>query len=140
MVSMISCEQLAELLASDDLFALFDARERGEYNQEQIPGATSLPRSQIEFRIAELVRDQSARIVLYDDGGERARLAARTLCDLDYANLSILEDGLEAWRGRGQEIVRGGNVPSKAFGEKVYHDRAGPELSPEELKALMQPE
>jgi rhodanese-related sulfurtransferase len=72
MVSMISCEQLVELLASDDLFALFDVRERGEYNQEQIPGATSLPRSQIEFRIAELVRDQSARIVLYDDGGERA--------------------------------------------------------------------
>ena len=32
-------------------FAVFDVRERGEYNECQIPCTTSLPRSQIEFRI-----------------------------------------------------------------------------------------
>ena len=28
-------------------------------------------------------------------------------------------------------------MPSKAFGERVHHDREVPDLSPEELKALL---
>ena len=52
---LISCDELAELMASPALYAVFDVRERGEYNDGQIPGATSLPRSQIEFRAKDLV-------------------------------------------------------------------------------------
>jgi len=140
MSETINCDQLARLLSSRELFAVFDVRERGEYNQCQIPGATSLPRSQIESRIAELVPGRGVEVVLYDEGGERARMAALTLSDLGYANLSILENGLESWCGEGRETVSGVNVPSKAFGEKVYHDHAVPDVSPEELKALIQRE
>ena len=52
MGSLVSCQGIADLMATDRLFAVFDVRERGEYNECQIPGTTSLPRSQIEFRIA----------------------------------------------------------------------------------------
>ena len=55
MGSLISCQGIADLMATDRLFAVFDVRERGEYNECQIPGTTSLPRSQIEFRIQSLV-------------------------------------------------------------------------------------
>ena len=51
MKAIVSCQDVAELMASDRLFAVFDVRERGEYNQCQTPAATSLPRSQIEFRL-----------------------------------------------------------------------------------------
>ena len=66
----------AALMTSDGLFAVFDVRERGEYNDCQIPNATSLPRSQIEFRIGALVPDRKVPIVVYDEGGSRAELAA----------------------------------------------------------------
>ena len=32
--------------------------------------------------------------------------------------------------------MSGVNVPSKAFGEKIHHERTIPEISPEELKSL----
>ena len=138
MIQTISCEQAAALMVSDGLFAVFDVRERGEYNDCQIPNTTSLPRSQIEFRIAELVPNRTIPIVVYDEGGKRAELAADTLIALGFDNVSILDGGLTAWRNEGRETVSGVNVPSKAFGERIHHDRQIADLSPEELKALLE--
>ncbi len=123
-------------MASEQLYALFDARERGEFNECQIPGATSLPRSQIEFRIAALVPDRHIPVVAYDEGGARAPLAAATLLGLGYVQVSILDGGLSAWQTEDRPVASGVNVPSKAFGEKVHHERNTPDLAPQELKAL----
>ena len=133
---VISCEDLARLMASEQLHAVFDVRERGEYNECQIPNTTSLPRSQIEFRIAELVPDRRVQVVVYDEGDARAPLAAATLLRLGYENISILDGGSNAWQSEGRPTVSGVNVPSKAFGEKVHHDRNIPDLTPEDLKSL----
>src|SRR6266511_1897504 len=105
MSTLISCQEVAELMSSAGLYAIFDVRERGEYNKCQIPSTTSLPRSQIEFRINQLVRNPAVPIVVYDDGGTRASLAAKTLAQLGYAQVSILDGGLTAWRkdGRSEE-------------------------------------
>ena len=132
----ISGKNLAALMASDCLYAVFDVRERGEFNECQIATTTSLPRSQIEFRIAQLVPNRTVPIVVYDEGGERARLGAKTLTEVGYEQVSILDGGLTEWRKEGRPTVSGVNVPSKAFGEKVQHDRNIPNIAPEELKAL----
>ena len=55
---------------------------------------------------------------------------------LGYSEVSILDGGLTAWRNEGRPTVSGVNVPSKAFGEKVHHERNIPDVTPEELKAL----
>ena len=123
-------------MASQELHAVFDVRERGEYNEGQIPGATSLPRSQIEFRIGELVPDRSVPVIVYDEGGARAPLAAATLLRLGYEEVAILKDGLSAWQDESRAIVNGVNVPSKAFGERVHHEHDIPELTADELKTL----
>ncbi len=136
MTKTIACEDLATLLASDKLYAMFDVRERGEFNDCQIAGATSLPRSQIEFRAAELVPNPTIPLVLYDEGGARAQLAAATLAAAGYIDISLLEGGLSAWQKEKFPTVSGVNVPSKAFGEKVHRDRQIPEVTPEELKKL----
>ncbi len=133
---VISCDDLAGIMASDGLYAVFDVRERGEYNECQIPNSTSLPRSQIEFRMAALVPDRNVPIVVYDDSDGRAPLAAATLIQLGYEKVSILDGGLSAWQSEGRPTSSGVNVPSKAFGERVHHERHVPDLSPEELKRL----
>jgi rhodanese-related sulfurtransferase len=132
----ISPGELAGLMNSDGLFAVFDVRERGEFNNGQIPNGTSLPRSQTEFRIAELVPNRTVAIVVYDEGGERAALVAQTLTECGYGSISVLEGGLNEWRKQGRPTVSGVNVPSKAFGEKVQHERRIPEITPEELRRL----
>jgi rhodanese-related sulfurtransferase len=138
MPNQLSCRDLATLMASETLHAVFDVRERGEFNRGQISNATSLPRSQIEFRIAELVPDRRIPIVVYDEGEGRATLAAHTLGEFGYENVAILDGGLPAWQRQNLPTVSGVNVPSKAFGEKVHHQRAIPEISPEELRSLQQ--
>ena len=138
MPEKISCRNLAGLMASEALYAVFDVRERGEFNLGQIANATSLPRSQIEFRIAELVPDRRIPIVVYDEGEGRAALAAHTLGEFGYEHVSILDGGLPGWRKENLPTVSGVNVPSKAFGEKVHHERTIPEISPEELKSLQE--
>ena len=54
---------VADLAAAiDDLdLALIDVRETGEYNTAHIPGSWSLPRRQIEARIADMVPWRGAR-------------------------------------------------------------------------------
>jgi len=138
MSALISCREVAELMTSDRSFAVFDVRERGEYNECQIPGTTSLPRSQIEFRISQLVPNLNVPSVVYDDADGRAPLAAKTLNRLGYTRVLILNGGLTAWRNDGRSTVSGVNVPSKAFGEKVHHEHNIPDVTPEELKALQQ--
>jgi rhodanese-related sulfurtransferase len=138
MPAKISCRNLAGLMASEALYAVFDVRERGEFNLGQIANATSLPRSQIEFRIAELVPDRRIPIVVYDEGEGRAALAAHTLGEFGYHHVSILDGGLPGWLKENLLTVSGVNVPSKAFGEKVHHERTIPEISPEELKSLQE--
>src|SRR5919106_1015743 len=101
----ISCQETAALLVSDALYAVFDVRERGEFNTCQIANATSLPRSQIEFRIAELVPNPRIPLVVYDKGGERASLAARCLAELGYGNVAVLDGGLQAWHNQAFPIV-----------------------------------
>src|SRR5499433_90089 len=137
MPDKISCRDLVALMASKTPHAVFDVRERGEYNAGQIANATSLPRSQIEFRIGALVPDRRIPIIVYDEGEGRARLAAHTLEEFGYG-VSILDGGLPGWEQEGHPTVTGVNVPSKAFGEKVHHERTIPEISPQELKSLQE--
>src|SRR5262244_1851984 len=138
MAHLISRRDVVSLMASDVLHAVLDIRERGEFNECQIRYATSLPRSQIEFRIASLVPNRQTSIVLYDDGDVRASAAARTLADFRYSDVYTLKGGLSAWQKEGLPTASGVNVPSKVFGERVYHERSVPEIAPEELKALQE--
>ena len=132
MANTISCSDVKALMDSEELYALFDIREQGEYNERQIYRATSLPRRQIEFRLPDLVSNVNVPIIVYDEGGRRGALAAATIEQMGYP-VRILAGGLPAWADAGYPTVSGVNVPSKEFGERVSHDDRVPEMGPEEL-------
>jgi rhodanese-related sulfurtransferase len=50
----------------------------------------------------------------------------------------VLDGGLNAWQKAGRPTASGVNVPSKAFGERVHHERQIPDLTAAELKALQE--
>ena len=109
-------------------FAALDIRDPVEFERGHIPGATSLPRRRIEFRIAELVPDRATPIGIYGDADARAALAADTLASLGYGCVHWLDGGLPAWRAAGRAVASGSNVPSKRFGEQVQHERDVPAI------------
>jgi len=85
MAREISAAALAQLLDTHSPLALLDVREHGEYNLAHIFGASSLPRRQLEARVGRLVPFRGAQVVVCDDNGRRAALAARTLERMGYA-------------------------------------------------------
>ncbi|MCH7706092.1 MAG: sulfurtransferase, partial [Chloroflexi bacterium] len=138
MAHSVTVRELKSLVDGQDSYALVDVRERGEFNQAQIFGATSLPRRELEFHLPRLVPVSGTLLVLCDDDGRRAALAASTVERMGYTNVATLEGGLDAWSVAGHELVEGTNTPSKDFGEKVLVQQEVPEIEPEELYARIQ--
>ena len=132
-VRRISSVLLKQWLDEERLFALFDIRERGEYNAGHIPGATSLPRRDIEFRLARLLPVPTIPVIVAGAGDGREERAAATLIRAGYADVAILDGGLSAWTESGYPRATGVNVPSKSFGEKIHGECNVPEITPEEL-------
>ena len=119
--------------------ALLDVREEGPYSLAHPFFAVSLPLSQIELRVLDLIPRLGVPIVVYDDGEGYAERAAKRIASLGYTDVSILDGGLGAYRAVG-EVFRDVNVPSKAFGELVEAIRHTPSLSATEVKALIESE
>jgi len=119
--------------------ALLDVREEGPYSLAHPFFAVSLPLSQIELRILDLIPRLNAPIVIYDDGEGYAERAAPRISALGYRNVSILHGGLARYALIG-EVFRDVNVPSKAFGELVEAIRHTPSLSANEAKTLIETE
>jgi rhodanese-related sulfurtransferase len=119
--------------------ALLDVREEGPFARAHPFFAVSLPLSQIELRILDLVPRLTAQVVVYDDGDGPAMRAAARIAALGYTDVTILDGGLAAYARVG-EVFRDVNVPSKAFGELVEAIRHTPSVSASEAKALIENE
>jgi rhodanese-related sulfurtransferase len=138
MADRISPEALSQLLGSSAPFAFIDVREAGEYNSSHIPGASLIARRQLEFLMPHAVPFTGTQVVLCDDDGRRAQLAAATLERLGYRHVSVLEGGINRWVTKGFASEWGSNVPSKDFGEKVEVVHHVPEIDATELAERMQ--
>ncbi len=132
-ISTISPKSLDALLKGSSPFALIDVRETGEYNNAHIPGASLIPRRDLESQMAYTVPHAATPIVLCDDDARRATLAAATLEGLGYADVSVLDGGINRWVTQEYPTEWGVNVPSKDFGEKVEVVHQVPEIDAVEL-------
>src|SRR5437870_7857359 len=138
MTDKIAPQTLKGLLEGSAPFALIDVREAGEYNSSHIPGASLIARRQLELQVPPAVPFKGTPIVVCDDDGRRARLAAGTLERMGYRQVSVLDGGINRWVTEGFETEWGMNVPSKDFGEKVEVVDHVPEVECKDLAARIQ--
>ena len=138
MAGKIAPEALKSLLDGSTPFALIDVREAGEYNSSHIPGASLIPRRQLEFLVSHAVPYKGTHVVVCDDDGRRAGLAAATVERMGYREVSVLDGGINRWVTDGFSTEWGMNVPSKDFGEKVEVVHHVPEIEATELAARIQ--
>ena len=137
MTATVSPADLRGMIDDCGELALVDVREELIYSQGHLLLARSAPLSRFELKFAELVPRRGARIVLCDDDDGLARRAAAILARNGYTDLHILAGGVAAWAATGFELFSGVNVPSKAFGEYIEHIEATPNISADELAALL---
>ena len=96
---------------------LIDVREPAEYASGHLPGAINLPRGVLEFQIhahpamgcstSEALAASDRPLVLYCLSGGRAALAAESLQQLGFSQVSSLAGGITAWRGAGLPVTSG---------------------------------
>lgn len=84
---------------------LIDVREKNEWDEGHLPGATHIPRGYLEQRIETTLPDKAAPVLLYCAGGTRSLLAARTLQEMGYTKVQSLRGGFTAWKDTGQEFT-----------------------------------
>ncbi|WP_420405072.1 rhodanese-like domain-containing protein [Nisaea sp.] len=138
MARTISARELHDALYGSQEFALIDVRPEAVYGANHILLASNIPLGLLELRIADLVPRIGTPVTLCDGGEGLAEAAAEKLAELGYADISILEGGVNAWGAAGLELFSGLYVPSKAFGEFVEHEYGTPSVSAEELKEMME--
>ena len=134
MPTFTTAHELRALLASRKEFALLDVRDAGSYNSAHIPGASLLPRHRIEYDLPTLVPYPGAPLILCDDAGQQASLAATTAEHMGYTRVSVLEGGVNLWTSFDFPTEWGTNVLSKDFGERMEVEYSVPEIDSIELK------
>ncbi|WP_213881750.1 rhodanese-related sulfurtransferase [Pseudomonas sp. dw_358] len=117
--------------------ALIDVREEAPFAEAHPLFAANIPLSKLEVEMYPRVPRRDTAITVYDHGEGLAERAIERLGALGYTDLALLEGRLDGWRQAGGELFIDVNVPSKAFGELVEHERHTPSLAAEEVKALL---
>lgn len=82
----------------------FDCREEREYRAGHIPGALHVARGWLEFKIADLVPDRKASIVVYCRTGDRSSLGVLALKRMGYTGAVNLDGGWQAWDKAGYPV------------------------------------
>ncbi|HEV1997985.1 MAG TPA: molybdopterin-synthase adenylyltransferase MoeB [Candidatus Dormibacteraeota bacterium] len=84
---------------------LIDVREPDETEQGVIPGAVVIPRGFLEMRIEDTAPHRDQPVVLYCAAGNRSALAAKSLQELGYTDVTSMSAGFGGWKERGFEFV-----------------------------------
>ncbi|MBO9535574.1 rhodanese-like domain-containing protein [Herbaspirillum sp.] len=133
----ITPQDLKAALADGQEIALLDVRDAGVYARSHLLFAVSAPRWRLPLDIDRLVPRRNTRIVVIDGDESQAHDGAHQLIRLGWTNVSVLAGGTEAWAAAGLEVFSGTNVPSKAFGEVIEHEKQTPWITSEELERLV---
>src|ERR687885_1114541 len=100
-IKEVTIDEAYGALQSDRPPLVVDVRERDEFEEGAIKDAVHVPRGYLELQIENVAPDRSRPIVLYCAGGARSALAARSLEELGYENVSSLAGGFGAWKNVG---------------------------------------
>ena len=109
-VGSATAAETAERL-KDGTAVVVDVRQSTEWDHGHIDGSVPAPRGLLEFfadptspRHAEAL-DPDRPMIVVCHSGARAALAAATLQDMGFSDVSILEGGLTAWSEAGFPVT-----------------------------------
>lgn len=97
MYHTITKQELKDLIQSKESFVLLDVRGEDEWKAGHIGGAVFMPHWFVSLKIGDIVPDKNTKIVTYCLSGGRSSVAAKTLVDMGYTDVSSMEGGYSAF-------------------------------------------
>jgi rhodanese-related sulfurtransferase len=102
-ITEVTPSQVKQSLGAGERPVLLDVREPNEWNMGHLPGAVHIPRGIMETSIeARVPRDAS--VVIYCASGNRSALAADTLQQMGYRQVSSMSGGFRGWVDAGGDV------------------------------------
>lgn len=84
-------------------FTLLDVRDQNEVNLGKVPGAVHISRGTLEGKVESAI-PRDANVVIYCAGGNRSALAAVTMQEMGYTNVSSMSGGFRDWSSEIGEV------------------------------------
>jgi len=103
-IEEVTPEQVQEMQERNEQVVYLDVREPNEWNLGRIPHAVHLPRGNLETKVEALI-DRGKKVVIYCARGNRSALAALTMKQMGYENVSSMARGFQGWAEIGGEVV-----------------------------------
>ncbi|HYA85784.1 MAG TPA: rhodanese-like domain-containing protein [Nitrospirota bacterium] len=94
----MSIAEVKKKIGAKENVIILDVTDMHEFDGGHIPGAINISRGTLEFKVAMIIPDKNAKIIVYCGLDLRGRLATKTLNDLGYKNAINMVGGLKAWK------------------------------------------
>jgi rhodanese-related sulfurtransferase len=104
-IKEVSIVDLKKMIDARENIIILDVRDKQEFDTGRIPGAINISRGMLEFKVAMIIPDKKARIIVYCGLDLRGPLATKAMNDLGYKNAVNLVGGLKAWREAGYPLA-----------------------------------
>ncbi len=106
-IKQTETKELYKLIQDDveDLY-IVDIREPDQVGHGEIfhINLVTITRGYLEFKIENKIPDKNARVIIYCCTGKRGDLAAKTLKEMGYKNVSSLKGGIRKWVADGYPL------------------------------------
>ena len=85
-----------------------DLRPAADYANGHLPSARHLEFAELQAKVGQLVKNKSNPVLLVCQNGQQSNKAVRVVQDAGYAEVHVLEGGLNAWQQAGMPVVKQG--------------------------------
>jgi len=120
-VSEISIQEVNRLLKKEERMVLLDVREKEELALGYLKGSLFVPRAGLPEKAETLLPDKNIPIVVYCAAGVRSILAAKTLMEMGYSEVSSMREGIEGWKKAGYEVASDTGLTSEQLTRYSRH-------------------
>ena len=104
----LSADELKTRMDRGDEFVLVDARPIGEVGTATIPGARSVPFSELAYRVRDLLPDDKTQLIVHCGAVTRGVLGTESLIEAGLKNpILMASNGVRGWAHAGYELERG---------------------------------
>ncbi len=105
-IKEVSVSDVKGMIEAKEKIVLLDVRDKNEFEEGSIPGAINISRGMLEFKVALIIPDKTAKIITFCGIDLRGPLATKTLNEMGYKNAVNVIGGLKAWKEAGYSISK----------------------------------
>ncbi|SAK78648.1 rhodanese domain-containing protein [Caballeronia calidae] len=87
-----------------------DLRSAAEFAKGHLPSARNVELAELQAKIGQIAKNKSNPVVLVCQTGQESQRASRTVSEAGYAEVHVLQGGVDAWQKAGMPVVKQGAV------------------------------